>query len=54
MFNFKNKSIKPHKKCNPLQSLYEVEYFLRRLSYAKNSISFANKAKYLINKGKKH
>lgn len=48
--NFNNS----HKKCSPLQSLYEVENFLRRLSYAKNSICFAKKAKYLIDNGKKH
>ena len=54
MFNKKNKFNNTHKKCSPLQSLYEVEDFLRRLSYAKNSIFFVNKAKYLITKGKKY
>ena len=54
MFNFKNQINNSHKKCSPLQSLHEVESFLRHLCYAKNSICFAKKAKYLINKGKKH
>ena len=54
MFKIKNKSNNIHKKNNPLQSLYEVENFLRHLSYAKNSIGFVNKAKYLINNRKKH
>ncbi len=54
MFKFNDKFNNSHKKCSPLQSLYEVECFLRRLSYVKNSICFVNKAKYLINKGKKY
>lgn len=36
-------------KCNAIQSLFEVEHFLRKLSCVKNSLCFANKAKCLIN-----
>lgn len=35
---------------NPIQSLYDVEFFLRKLFYAKDSACFISSAKNLIKK----
>lgn len=39
--------------CKVLKSLYDVEFFLRKLSCAKNSICIFKKTKYLMDKTKK-
>lgn len=44
---------KNKKSCQALNSLYEVEHFLRKLSCAKNSICFVKSAKNLIRKNQK-
>jgi hypothetical protein len=54
-FNSLKNNFFQNKKCNKtLNSLYEVEYFLRNLSCAKNSICFAKSAKFLMKKSKKY
>ena len=50
--DLKNKLNCPKQNCKTIKSLYEVEAFLRRLSYIKNSVCFAKKTKKLINKSK--